>query len=122
MAQEVDLFGPEDTFIVVEDKTSGVEAFMNVIQVAPVFFSGRGEDEAVINVGNAEGKITKDGVYHPLKGGTSAAKAKAGVVESVRSKGRGDGGLRDVIWMHGDLVVAFRRSNLENIFTRGGRW
>ena len=97
VAQEVDLFGPKDAFVVVEDKTSGVEAFMNLMQVAPVFFSGRGEDEAIINVGNAEGEIAKDGVYHPLKGGTSTAKAKAGVVESAGAKGRGDGGLRDII-------------------------
>ena len=49
-----------------------------------------------------------DGVYHPLKGGTSVAKAKTGVVESVGAKGCGDGGLRDVVWIHGDLVVALQ--------------
>ena len=46
--------------------------------------------------------------YHPLKGRTSVAKAKTGVVESVGAKGRGDGGLWDVVWMHGDLVVALQ--------------
>ena len=64
------------------------------------------ENEDVIDVGDAEGEIAEDGVYHPLKGGTSVAKAKTGVVESVGAEGRGDGGLRDVVWVHGDLVVA----------------
>ena len=105
MAQEVDLFGPEDSFVVAEDETSGVEAFKDQMQVAPVFFGGRGEDEDVIDIGNTEGEIAEDGVYHPLKGGTSVAKAKTGVVESVGAKGCGDGGLRDVVWMHRDLVV-----------------
>ena len=71
-----------------------------------MFFGGRREDEDVIDVGDTEGEIAEDCVYHPLKGGTSVAKAKTGVVESVGAEGRGDGGLWDVIWMHGDLVVA----------------
>ena len=108
MAQEVDLFGPKDAFVVAEDQTSGAEAFKDQMQVVPVFFGGRGEDEDVINIGDAEAEITEDGVYHPLKGGTSVAKAKTGVVESVGAEGRGDGGLRDVVWMHGDLVVALQ--------------
>ena len=83
MAQEVDLFGPEDAFAMAEDETSGVEVFKDQMQVAPVFFGGRGEDEDVIDIGDAEGDITEDGVYHPLKGSTSIAKAKTGVVESV---------------------------------------
>ena len=99
---------PEDAFVVAEDETSGTETFKDQMQVAPVFFSGRGEDEDVIDVGNAEGEIAEDGVYHPLEGGTSVAKVKTGVVESAGAKGRGDGGLRDVVWMHGDLVVALQ--------------
>ena len=59
MAQEVDLFGPEDSFVV-------PEAFKDQMQVAPVFFGGRGEDKDVIDVGDAEGEIAEDGVYHPL--------------------------------------------------------
>ena len=106
MAKEVDLFGPEDAFVVSEDKTSGVEAFKGQMQVASVFFGSRGEDKDVVDIGDAEGEIAKDGVYHPLKGGTSVVKAKIGVVEGVGAEGRGDGGLRDVVWMHGDLVVA----------------
>ena len=35
-------------------------------------------------------------------------KAKTGVVERVGAEGHGDGGLRDVVWMHGDLVVALQ--------------
>ena len=108
MAQEVDLFGPEDAFVVAEDKTSRAEAFKDQMQVAPVFFGSRGEDKDVIDVGDAEGEIAEDGVYHPLKGGTSVAKAKTGVVESIGDEGRGDGGLSDVVWMHGDLVVALQ--------------
>ena len=107
MAQEVDLFGPEYAFVVAEDETSGAEAFKDQMQVAPVFFGGRGEDEDVIDVGNAEGEIAEAGVYHPLKGGTSVTKAKT-VVESVSAEGCSDGGLRDVVWMHGDLVVALQ--------------
>ena len=53
--QEVDLFGPEDAFVVAEDETSGTEAFKEQIQVAPVFFGGRGEDKDVVNVGDTEG-------------------------------------------------------------------
>ena len=74
--------------------------------MASVLFGGGGEIEDVINVGDAEGEVAKDGVYHPLKGGASIAKAKTGVVESVGAEGRGDGSLRDVFWMHGDLAVA----------------
>ena len=33
---------------------------------------------------------------------------KQRVVECVGAEGRGDGGLRDVVWMHGDLVVALQ--------------
>ena len=76
------------------------------MQVAPVLFGGGGENKDVIDVGDAEGEIAEDGVYHPLKGGASVVKAKTGVVERVGAEGRGDGGLRDVVWMHGDLVVA----------------
>ena len=65
-------------------------------------------DENVIDVGNAEGEIAEDGVNHSLKDGTSVAKAKTGVVEGVGAKGRGDGSLRDVVGMHGDLVVALQ--------------
>ena len=107
MAQEVDLYDPEDAFFVVEDKIGRVEAFEDQMQVAPVFFGGREEDEDVIDVGDAEREIVEDGVYHQLKGGTSVAKAKTGVVESVGAKGRGDG-LQDVVWMHGGLVVALQ--------------
>ena len=108
MAQEVDLLGPEDTFVMSEDETSGAEAFKEQMQVASVFFSGKEEDEAVIDVGDTEGEIVEDGVYHPLKGGTKVAKAKTGVVESVGAEGHGDGGLWNVIWMHGDLIVALQ--------------
>ena len=76
MAQEVDLFGLKDAFVVAEDETSGAEAFKDQMQVAPVFFGGRGEDEDVIDVGDAEGEIAEDDVYHSLKGGTSVTKAK----------------------------------------------
>ena len=106
MAKEVDLFSPEDAFVVAEDKTSGVEAFEDQVQVAPVLFGSGGENEDVIDVGDTEGEIAEVGVYHPLKCGASVVKAKRGVVESVDAEGRGDGGLRDVVWMHRDLVVA----------------
>ena len=96
MAQEVDLLSPEDAFVMAEDETSGAEASEDQVQVAPVLFGG----------GGYRREIAEDGVYHPLKGGASIAKAKTGVVGSVGAEGRGDGGLRDVIWMHGDLVVA----------------
>ena len=76
------------------------------MQVTPVRLGGGGEDEDVIDIGDAEGKIGKDGVYHPLKGSTSVAKAKTGVVEGVGAEVCGDGGFQDVIWVHGDLVVA----------------
>ena len=109
MAQEVDRFGPEDAFVVVEDETSGAEAFKDQMQVAPVFFSGRGENEDFVDVGDAEGEIAKDGVYHPLKGGTSFAKDKTGVVEGVGAEGHGDGGLWDIVWMPGDLVAALQK-------------
>ena len=108
MAQEVDLFGPEDAFVVAEDETSGAEVFKDQMQVAPVFFDGRGEEEDVIDIGDAEREIAEDGVYHPLKGGNSVAKAKTLVVARVGAKGRGDGGLRDVVWMHGDPVTALQ--------------
>ena len=94
MAQEVDLLSPEDAFVVAEDETSGTDAFKDQVQVAPVLFGGGGEDEDVIDVGNAEGEIAEDGDYHPLKGGASVAKAKAGIVESVGAEGRDDGSLR----------------------------
>ena len=106
MAQEVDLLSPEDAFVVAEDETSGAEMFKDQVQVAPVLFGGGGENEDVIDVGDAEVEIAEDGVYLLLKGGASVAKAKTGVVESVGVERRGYGGLRDVVWMHGDLVVA----------------
>ena len=106
MAQEVDILSPEDAFVMAEDETSGAEAFEDQVQVAPVLVGGGGENEDVIDVGNAEGEIAEDGVYHPLKGGASVAKAKTGVFESVHAERRGDGSLRDVVWMHGDLVLS----------------
>ena len=71
-----------------------------------MLFGGGGENKDVIDVGDTEGEIAEDGVYHPLKSVVRVAKTKTGVVERVGAEGRGDGGLRDVVWMHGDLVVA----------------
>ena len=59
MVQEFDLFGPEDSFVVAEDKASGAEVFKGQMQVAPVFFGVRGEDEDVIDIGDAEGRSPK---------------------------------------------------------------
>ena len=67
MAQEVDLFGPKDAFVMAEDETSGAEAFKDQMQVAPAFFGGRGEDEDVIDVGDAEGEIAEDGVLSSVE-------------------------------------------------------
>ena len=83
MAQEIDLLHPKDTFVMAEDKTSGVETFEDQMKVTPVLFRSGGENKDVIDVGDTEGEIAEDGVYHPLKGGTSITKAKTGVVESV---------------------------------------
>ena len=44
-----------------------------------MLFGGGGENEDVIDVGDAKGEIAEDGVYHPLKGGASVAKAETGV-------------------------------------------
>ena len=92
MAPEIDLFGPEDTFVMAEDKTSRAEMFEDQMKVTPVLFRSGGEDKDAIDVGDAEGEITEDGVYHQLKGGTSIAKAKTGVVEGEGAKGRSNGG------------------------------
>ena len=46
-----------------------------------------GEYEDVIHRGDAEGKIAKDSVYHPLKGGTRVVKAKTRVIEGVGAEG-----------------------------------
>ena len=104
MAQEVDLLGPEDTFV----ETSRAETVKDQVKVMPVLFRSGGEDEDVIDVGDAKGEIVEDGVYHPLKGGTSIAKAKTGVVEGVGAEGHGDDCLWDVVGMHGDLVVTLQ--------------
>ena len=116
LAQEIDLLGPEDTFVVAEDETSGAETFEDQMQVTPVLLRSGGEDEDVIDVGDVEGEINEDGVYHPLKGGTSVTKAKTGVVEGVGAEGRDDGGLRDVVCMHGNLVVALQDVQLGEYF------
>ena len=79
----------------------------------PVLFRRGGEDKDIIDVGDAEGEIAEDSVYHPLKGGTNIVKAKIGVVEGVGAKGRGNGGLWDVVRMHGDLVVALQEVQFE---------
>ena len=115
MAQEIDLLGPEDAFVVAENKTSGAETFEDQMKVTPVFFRSGGEED-VIDVGGTEGEIAEDGVYHPLKGSTSVTKAKTGVVECVDAEGSGDGGLWDVVWMHGDLVVALQEVQFGEYF------
>ena len=107
-AQEIDLFGPKDTFVVAEDKASREETFKDQVKVMPVLFRIGEEDEDVIEVGDSEGKIAKDGVSHPLKDGTSVAKTKTGVVECVGAGGHGNGSLWDVVGMHGDLVVTLQ--------------
>ena len=107
VSQEIDLFGPKDAFVVSEDETGSLKAFEDQLEMAPVLFRSGGENEDVIDVGDAEGEITKDGVYHSLKGGTSITKAKAGVIEGVGADGCGDGSLGNVVWMHGDLIVSF---------------
>ena len=112
MAQEIDLFGPEHTFVVAEDKITGAEAFKDQVKVMPVLFRSGGEDKDFIDIGDTEGEIAEDGVYHPLKSGTSIVKAKVGVVEGVGAEGRSDGGLRDVVGMHGDLVVTLQEVQL----------
>ena len=116
MAQEIDLLSPEDTFVVVEDKTSGAETFEDQMKVTLVLFRSGEEDKDVIDVSDAEGEIAENGVYHPLKGGTSVTKAKTGVVEGVGAKGHGDGGLQDVVWIHGNLVVVLQEVQLGEYF------
>ena len=108
VTQEVHFRGSEDTFIMVEDEASGAETFEDQVQATPVLLGGGGEDEDVIDRGDSKGKIAEDSVYHLLKGSTSVVKAKPGVVEGVGAEGRGDGGLRDVVWVHGYLVVALQ--------------
>ena len=112
VTQEIHFLGSEDTFIMAEDEASGAETFEDQVQETPVLLGGGGEDEDVIDIGDAEEKIAEDGVYHPLKDSTSVAKAKTGVVEGVGAEGRGDGSLRDVVWVHGDLVVALQEVQL----------
>ena len=85
-----------------------METFKDQVKVTPVLFRIGGEDKDVIDVGDAEGEIAEDGINHPLKGGTSVAKAKTGVVEGAGAEGCGDGSLRDVVGVHGDLVVALQ--------------
>ena len=53
MAQEINLLGSEDTFVVMEDKTSGSKTFKDLVKVIPVLFR-IGEDKDVIDVGDAE--------------------------------------------------------------------
>ena len=84
-AQEVDLFGPKDTFVVAEDKASGEKTFKDQVKVMPVLFRIGEEDEDVIEVGDSEG-----------------------VVECVGAEGHGNGSLWDVVGMHGDLVVTLQ--------------
>ena len=96
MAQEVNLFGPEDTFIMAEYKAGRAEMFEDQVKVMPVLFRVGEEDEDVIDAGDAEGEITEDGVNHLLKDGTSVAKAKTVVVEGMGAEGCGDGSLWDV--------------------------
>ena len=57
MSKEVGLLGPEDTFVVEEDKTSRAVTFKDQVQVMLVLFRSGGEDEDVIDVGDAEEAI-----------------------------------------------------------------
>ena len=86
------------------------------MKMAPVFVWSRRKDKNVVNVGDAEGEVAEDIIRHALKGGPGVSEAKAGVIKSVRPKGRGDGSLWDIGEIHGDLIVTLQEVQLREDF------
>ena len=85
------------------------------MKMVPVFVWSRRKDKNIVDVGDAEGEITEDIINHALKGGPDVSEAEA-VVKCVSSKGRGDGGLRNIGGIHGDLIVTFQEVQLREDF------
>ena len=82
------------------------------MKVAPVSVWSRRKDKNIVDVGNAEGEVAEDIIHHVLKGGPIVSEANAGVIKCVSPKGRGDGGLRDIGVIHGDLIVTLQEVQL----------
>ena len=86
------------------------------MKMAPVFVWSRRKDQNIVDVGDAEGEITEDIIHHALKGGPGISEVEAGVVICLCSKGHGDGGLRNIGWIHGNLIVTLQEVQLREDF------
>ena len=82
------------------------------MKMAPVFIWSRRKDKNIVDVGDAEGEVAEDITHHALKGGSGVSEAKEGVTKCVGPKGRGDGGLRNINGIHGDLTVTLQEVQL----------
>ena len=76
------------------------------MKMAPVFVWSRREDKNIVDVGGAEGEIAEDSRLSIMC--WKVALAKAEVIECIRSKGRGDGGLWDIEGIHRHLIVTLQ--------------
>ena len=113
MPQKFHRFGPESTFVLANDETRRTEALEDTMEMALMFIRSRGEDQNIINVGDAEGEVTENVVHHSLKGGPGIVEAKVGVIKSVCTKGGGDGGLWNVSGIHGNLIATLKEVQLK---------
>ena len=69
MPQEFHRLGPENTFVLANDKTSRAEAFEDMIKMALMFVRSQGEDQNIVDISDAEGKVAENIIHHSLKGG-----------------------------------------------------
>ena len=86
------------------------------MKMAPVFVWSRREYKNIADVDDAEGEVAEDIIHHALKGGPGVSEAKAGIIKCVSSKERGNGGLRDIGGIHGDLIVTLQEVQLREDF------
>ena len=86
------------------------------MKMAPVFVWSRRKDKDIVDVADEKGEITEDITHHPLKGGPGVSEAEAGVVKCVCSKECGDGGLWNIGWIHGDLIVTLQEVQFQEDF------
>ena len=84
----------------------------NLVEMVPVFLCNGAGDQNVVQVGVDKGETTEDLVHKSLEGLGCIPQAKGHLQELKKSKGGGDGGLRNVLRCDRDLVVGSNQINL----------
>ncbi len=105
MALKVQLWHAQHAFAWVDRHAKVAEAFKDQAQVMEMFISAGAGDENVINIRIGEMQTSQDVVHESLKGLGRISKAEGYSCEFEQAERGGNCCLRDVVWLHRNLMV-----------------